>query len=92
MLVPIHEKVPNPKFGVVISKTVACRFWTRLHTRLHTYKHTNLHGATEDDTARDEGSRREEGTGRWGIGENRQKWERSVDFHTKSLRDLNNII
>ena len=28
MLLPIHETVLNPRFGVVILKTVACRSWT----------------------------------------------------------------
>ena len=28
MLLPTHEPVLNPKFGVVISKTVTCSLWT----------------------------------------------------------------
>ena len=28
MLLASHETVLNPKFGVVISKTVSCRSWT----------------------------------------------------------------
>ena len=28
MLLPTHEPVLNPKFGVVISKTATCSLWT----------------------------------------------------------------
>ena len=32
MLLPTHEPVLNPKFGVVISKTATCSLWTDKQT------------------------------------------------------------
>ena len=49
MLLPVNEKVPNPKFGVVISKTMTCRSWTHKITYIQDYKHTNSHGSPEDE-------------------------------------------
>ena len=35
MLLPTPDTVLNPKFGVVIPKTVTCRSWTNKQTELH---------------------------------------------------------
>ena len=40
MLLPTHEPVLNPKFGVVILKTATCTPWTHRHTHRQTDKPT----------------------------------------------------
>ena len=46
MPLPIEEEVLNPKFGVVISKTVTCRSWTDRQTQKQTCRGLVVEHAT----------------------------------------------